>query len=69
METYNHMLVKGMNIIVSAPQKVYRKLRDILFACGSAEETKSAKNYDKNLTEMWFLKLCQYLKYCIVKNA
>lgn len=58
------MLVKGMNIIVSVPREMHRKLRDILFSCGTDKETeaKSAKHYDGNVAEMWLLKLCQYFK-------
>ncbi|XP_012230965.1 uncharacterized protein [Linepithema humile] len=52
-ETYNHMLLKGMNIIVSVPREMHRKLRDILFSCGTEEtKAKSAKHYDRNLAEI-----------------
>ncbi|KYN27173.1 PREDICTED: uncharacterized protein LOC108757693 [Trachymyrmex cornetzi] len=47
-ETYNDMLVKGMDIMVSVPRDVYRRLQEFLFPCGATKERKRAKCFDEN---------------------
>lgn len=53
-EAYNHMLVRGMDIIVSVPREVHRRLRDLLFPCDTTKKTErkhGAKHSDENSAE------------------
>ncbi|XP_011696826.1 PREDICTED: uncharacterized protein LOC105455300 [Wasmannia auropunctata] len=48
-ETYNHVVVKGMDIIVSVPRWVHRKLRDLVYPCEATKETdRKRKSSDEN---------------------
>ncbi|XP_024887133.1 uncharacterized protein LOC112464406 [Temnothorax curvispinosus] len=54
-ETYNHMLVKGMDIIVSVPREVHRRLQGLLLPCDTTKETErtqAKRNSDENSVEM-----------------
>ncbi|EZA60256.1 hypothetical protein X777_13345 [Ooceraea biroi] len=43
LQVYNRMVVRCMDIIVSVPLEMHRKLRTILFPCDSAEKTTSTR--------------------------
>lgn len=50
-KAYNDAVMKSMDIIVSTPLGIYRKLRDILFPCDTIKETET-KQYDKTSAKM-----------------
>ncbi|XP_018314077.1 uncharacterized protein [Mycetomoellerius zeteki] len=48
-ETYNDMLMKGMDIMVSVPRDVYRRLQELLFPYSATKEReRRAKRFDEN---------------------
>lgn len=55
LEAYNHAVLKIMDIIVSVPLEIHRKLREILFPCDEVKDLQAlSKPSHEDVTKVPF---------------